>query len=236
MPTYIDRCVQALYALALEPYMEEVSHPNSYGFRKARSPQWALSRLHSLLNNSSISWHHIIEVDVQGCFDNIDHNWIVDNVPFIPKDILLSWLKCGFVEAPQKGFNKLEPRIFPTEKGVPQGGIISPMICNIVLDGIDPAYPENKNGYNPRNIYIRFADDINILVRSGEDPQEVLNTLKELLKIRGLEVSNTKTKIIPLKGPLNEKKPSKFPFVGCEFLVWAIKSSAPQIKFLVQHA
>lgn len=95
--TYLDRAVQALYYLCLVPFGEEVAHPDSYGFRPGRSPLWASHRYSRLLNNPFYLFLHIIELDVEGCFDNIKHSWILENIPLIPKPILKSWLECGFI-------------------------------------------------------------------------------------------------------------------------------------------
>ena len=101
IPTMKDRCMQALYKLALEPVAETTADPNSYGFRPFRACRDAISQCFaSLSKRDSAKW--VLEGDIKACFDEIDHNWIINNIP-MDRGILKQWLKCGFI----KGKNKL---------------------------------------------------------------------------------------------------------------------------------
>jgi len=126
IPTMKDRAFQALHLLALEPVSETLADKGSYGFRLLRSCHDALERcfIH-LSRNDSATW--ILEGDIKGCFDNISHQWLIENIP-MDKKILQQWLKAGFMENKQ---------LFPTEQGTPQGGIISPTLANMTLDGLE---------------------------------------------------------------------------------------------------
>lgn len=134
-----DRAMQALYLLALEPISETTADKSSFGFRKHRSTKDAISQcfLH-LSPDYQCKW--IMEGDIKGCFDHISHKWLIDNIP-MDKTMLKKWLKCGFV------FNK---QLFPTEEGTPQGGIISPTLANMTLDGLQGLLAKRFKAINTR--------------------------------------------------------------------------------------
>lgn len=124
IPTMKDRAMQALYWLALDPIGEAQGDLNSYGFRSNRSTADAIVQCHNALaRKHSPEW--VLEGDIKGCFDNISHGWLMQHVP-MDGDILKKWLKAGYVEG---------RRLYPTDAGTPQGGIISPTLANLVLDG-----------------------------------------------------------------------------------------------------
>lgn len=159
-----DRAMQALYLLALEPISETTADKSSFGFRKHRSTKDAISQcfLH-LSPDYQCKW--IMEGDIKGCFDHISHKWLIDNIP-MDKTMLKKWLKCGFV------FNK---QLFPTEEGTPQGGIISPTLANMTLDGLQgllakrfKAINTRKMYYNPKVYLVRYADDFIITCENRE--------------------------------------------------------------------
>jgi RNA-directed DNA polymerase len=126
IPTIRDRAIQALFKLGLEPIAETTADPNSYGFRPKRSCADAIVQCHNVLcQRKSAVW--ILEADIKGCFDNISHQWILQHIP-LNKKVLNQWLKAGYME---------RRHWFPTERGTPQGGIISPIIANMVLDGLE---------------------------------------------------------------------------------------------------
>nr|ALO21699.1 putative HNH endonuclease [Stephanosphaera pluvialis] len=214
VPSYTDRALQALYHLALDPIAESEAAKYSYGFRKGRSPIWAAVKLQSLLNTANISVPNIIELDIEKFFDRICHKYIQENIPIIHPNILNQWLKCGYIHAPS--MLNANQELNPTEMGVPQGGIISPTISNMVLDGL------GTFDDSPSEIFtIRFADDVIVLVRqnatSQSEPNKVLELIAKNLAIRGLNYSQNKTKITPLH---LITRPRRFNFVGFEFLVF----------------
>ncbi len=184
IPTLKDRAMQALYLLALEPISETLADPNSYGFRKYRGCRDAIRQCFcALAKKFSPRW--ILEADIKACFDWIDHDWLLENI-CIDKKVLKQWLKCGFFEK-----NKL----YPTKAGTPQGGVISPSLANMALDGLEKAIKKIKSRKTKIN-FIRYADDFiitavskNILI------EKVLPLVKEFLAKRGLTLSEEKTKI-----------------------------------------
>jgi RNA-directed DNA polymerase len=126
IPTMRDRAMQALFLLAMEPASECHADPNSYGFRKGRSTHDARSQLFvSLSKQVSAQW--VLDADIVGFFDNINHDWLLANVR-MNKRVLGQWLRCGVVDKNQ--FQR-------TEEGTPQGGIISPLLANLALDGLE---------------------------------------------------------------------------------------------------
>jgi RNA-directed DNA polymerase len=123
IPTMCDRAMQCLYSLALEPIAEATSDSRSFGFRKYRSTKDSCEQIfRCLCLKSSAQW--ILEGDIKGCFDHINHQWLLDNIP-MDKSILTQFLKAGFV---------YKRHLNPTIAGTPQGGIISPILANMALD------------------------------------------------------------------------------------------------------
>jgi RNA-directed DNA polymerase len=126
IPTMKDRAMQALYLLALLPVAETTADPNSYGFRPKRSTADAIEQCFTVLARK-IGPQWVLEGDIRGCFDNISHAWMLTHIP-TDKEVLRKWLKAGFME---------NRKLFPTEAGTPQGGIISPTLANLTLDGLE---------------------------------------------------------------------------------------------------
>ena len=151
IPTMKDRAMQALYLLALAPVAETTGDSNSYGFRPGRSTADAIGQSYIALNRDhSAPW--VLEGDIRGCFDNISHEWMLRHIP-TDKGMLRKWLKAGFME------NRV---LFPTEAGTPQGGIISPTLANLTLDGLEPLLRKkfpSKRQPNLKVNLIRYADD-----------------------------------------------------------------------------
>lgn len=192
IPTMRDRAMQALYLMALEPVAETTADTRSYGFRKERCTMDAVQQCHNVLRKGySPEW--ILEGDIKGCFDHINHEWLLNNIP-MDKVMLQKWLKCGFV------FNK---QLFPTEEGTPQGGIISPTLANMALDGLQKILADKykrrsvkgKN-YSPMVNLIRYADDFIITSENREVLEtEIKPLVTEFLAERGLTLSEEKTVI-----------------------------------------
>ena len=213
IPTMTDRAMQTLYGFALSPIAETTADPNSYGFRIGRCVQDAIEQSFTCLNKEkSPNW--VLEGDIKGCFDNISHEWILQNIP-LDKEILQKWLKCGFIETGE---------LFPTEAGTPQGGTISPTICNMVLDGLEKEIKKNyhktkRNGkaHFPKVNFIRYADDFIVTGESKELLEEgVLPIITRFLAERGLELSEEKTVITHID--------SGFNFLGTNIRMYKAKS------------
>jgi RNA-directed DNA polymerase len=186
----IDRAQQAVHLQGLEPVAETRADPNSYGFRRNRGTQDAIERVFDLLaQKNSAPW--ILEGDILGCFDNFRHGWLESHVP-MNKKVLSGWLKAGYVES---------GKLFPTQAGSPQGGIASPTIANIALDGLEAVLTERfgRTRSADRRFHVRlsrYADDFIITGNSKELlEKEVKPCVEAFLAERGLQLSPEKTKI-----------------------------------------
>ena len=180
IPTLKDRAMQTLYKFALEPIGGITADKHSYAFLYKRNARDAIIRLKDVLSNCpQHQW--ILKADVASCFDNICHEWMMDNIP-MDKTILWKFLKCGYVD---------RSILYPTLKGIPQGGCISCVICNMVLDGLEGIINDRFG----RSVeFVRYADDIIIV---GKNPellvQGVIPVINNFLNERGLSLSREKT-------------------------------------------
>jgi len=201
-----DRATQALHVSALEPVAETTADPNSYGFRRKRACRDAAEqRLINLAKKTASEW--VLDADIAGYFDNISHEWLIANIP-MDKKILGSWLKTGFVENQQW---------FPTEAGTPQGGIISPTLANMALNGMEKAVKDGIAGAISINEakeakvnVVRYADDFII---GGAAPRHLaisVNVVEGILGARGLTLSPEKTRTARIDD-------------GFDFLGWTIR-------------
>src|SRR3984893_14884947 len=203
IPVMKCRAMQALHLLALEPIAETTADLNSYGFRSERSTADAGEQCFtSLAQKASAQW--VLEADIQGCFDKISHDWMLANIP-TDKAVLKKWLKAGFV---------YQNELFPTETGTPQGGIISPVLANMTLDGLEAKlaekFPKARRAGLKMNM-VRYADDFIITGNSKEWlEQEGKPAVVEFLAERGLVLSPEKTKITHIRE-------------GFDFLGWNIR-------------
>ena len=206
IPTMKDRAMQALHLLALEPSVECASDPNSYGFRKGRSTHDARSQLFvSLSHKASATW--VLDADISGFFDNINHEWLLNHV-HMDRVTLRKWLKSGVVDSGQ---------LQRTDDGTPQGGIISPTLANITLNGLETGLMQflrdelgTKLAKKGKVNLIRYADDF---VVTGDSKELLEGTVRpwivEFLRERGLTLSEEKTRIVHIdKG---------FDFLGWNF-------------------
>jgi RNA-directed DNA polymerase len=195
IPTMYDRAMQALYALALDPASEVTADKHSFGFRQGRCCQDACEYIFSYLcKRVSPQW--VLEGDIKGCFDNISHEWLIENVP-MDKSILKQFLKAGFV---------FEDELFPTEDGTPQGGVISPILANLALDGMEKVLSDSfhtnrlgKVDLRFRDAHkvnlVRYADDFIVTAATEEIAREAKEVIRDFLTTRGLELSEEKTVI-----------------------------------------
>ncbi|MFK0730058.1 MAG: group II intron reverse transcriptase/maturase [Gloeotrichia echinulata GP01] len=197
IPTIADRAWQCLAKYALEPAHEATFHARSYGFRTGRSSHDAQRYIFSNLNSSSNGIEkRVIELDIEKCFDRINHSTIMDEL-IAPKG-----LKLGIFRCLKAGVNPEFP-----ELGTPQGGVVSPLLANIALNGIESIHRYHV-GYkfgksitdntSERQIVtpsVRYADDMVIILRPEDNAIEILERISEFLRKRGMNVSQKKTKI-----------------------------------------
>ena len=223
IPTMLDRATQALHLLALEPVSECRADPNSYGFRKGRCTQDACAQLFvSLSQKASASW--VLDADISGFFDHINHEWLLRNVP-TDKRVLSQWLKCGVVDKGQ---------LVSTDEGTPQGGIISPTLANWTLDGLERGLQSHVRatlgvvkGQKAKVNLVRYADDFVVTGNSKELLETVVKPwIEQFLRERGLELSEAKTRIVHID--------DGFDFLGWNFRKYSgkllIKPSRKSVK------
>lgn len=190
IPVMKDRAMEALYLLALDPIAETTADPNSYGFRKERSTADAIDHCHQVLSvRNGAQW--IFEGDIKSCFDRLSPIWLLTHIP-MDKVILQKWLEAGFME---------KHVLYPTEAGIPQGGVCSPVIANMALDGLErklrEKYPKATQKSRKAKVNLaRFADDFVITGSSKELLEyEIKPLVEQFLNERGLELSQEKTRI-----------------------------------------
>ncbi|MBK4739348.1 group II intron reverse transcriptase/maturase [Noviherbaspirillum pedocola] len=190
IPTMHDRAMQALWHLALDPVAETTADRNSYGFRAKRSPADAIEQCFILLaKRDSATW--ILEGDIRGCFDNISHEWLLKNTP-MDKQVLKKWLQAGYID---------RRTLYGTMAGTPQGGIISPVLANIALDGLEQAIRSGmgstKTARQKTKVHlVRYADDFIVTGASKETlEQQVKPIVVQFLAARGLVLAPEKTHI-----------------------------------------
>src|SRR3990167_1271354 len=185
IPTMSCRAMQALYLLTLEPVSEMMANKSAYGFRLLRSTADAIEKCFKALSKKT-SAEYVLEGDIRACFDSISHQWLMDNIP-MDKKILGKWLTAGYME---KG------KLYSTELGTPQGGIISPTLLNITLSGLEAAIKAVTKGNEKVNVCI-YADDFIITgVSKKVLEKKVKPVVESFLNERGLFLSEDKTKII----------------------------------------
>jgi RNA-directed DNA polymerase len=205
IPTMLMQAQQALGKMALEPQWEARFEPNSYGFRPGRSCQDAIE---AIMNAIRYKPKYVFDADISGCFDNISHPaWLAKlNTYPAMKHIVKAWLQAGVMEG----------EVFtPTERGTPQGGVASPLLANIALDGMEQVISQQRKGQE-KVLLIRYADDFVLLHADRKILDGAARDITEWLRQIGLELKPSKTKtthtLITVEGN-----------VGFDFLGFAIR-------------
>lgn len=186
IPTMEDRARQAIYTFALQPIAETCGDKNSYGFRPKRRCADAIDQCFKILRlKNAPCW--ILEGDIQGFFDHISFDWMLQNVP-INKQVLTAWLHSGFID---------RGSMYPTTQGVPQGGIISPVIGNLVLEGLEKCVHGTTRHRKAHTInFVRYADDFTVTASSEAIlKDEIIPKINDFLAPRGVQLSARKTHI-----------------------------------------
>jgi RNA-directed DNA polymerase len=195
IPVIMDRCHQARVRGALEPEWEARFEPRSYGFRPGRGCHDAIESLfRTLRGKSKRVW--ILDADLAGAFDNIDHEHLLETIGDFPaRRMVAGWLKAGIFEA-GTGFS-------PTEAGTPQGGVISPLLLNIALHGLEEAAGVcYRTGTHAGTVadtsptLTRYADDLVVCCQSRQQAEQVKARLAAWLAPRGLAFNEAKTRIV----------------------------------------
>jgi RNA-directed DNA polymerase len=192
IPTINDRALQALVKLALEPEWEAKFEPNSYGFRPGRSCHDAVEAIYISINKKA---KYVLDADIAKCFDRIDHKALLAKVKTYPtlNRQIKTWLKAGYCA---------ERNLFPTNEGTPQGGVISPLLANIALHGMENRimqYADTLKGEKAKNRHslslIRYADDFVIMHENLDVVMKCKEIIAEWLCDMGLELKPSKTKL-----------------------------------------
>lgn len=221
IPIVIDRVIQSLTAIALEPEWEAQFEHGSYGFRPARSCHDAMIRVYKTLNKKRKIF--VLEGDIKGCFDNISHEALLSRLENFPgRDLVAGWLKAGYME---------EGSFIETSVGTPQGGAISPLLANIALHGMERALGiiYHKEGYVRSECpytLIRYADDFLVLTTSLELAEKAKKILSSYLLNMGLVLSPEKTSITDARHGFN--------FLGWNFRLFPDKRKPSGLITLVR--
>lgn len=191
IPTMHDRAMQALYLLALAPVAETTADQNSYGFREARGCADAIEQAFICLSRQT-SGTQLLEGDITACFDQISHAWLCDHV-LMDRRILRQWLAAGYV---------WQGALYPTTAGTPQGGIISPTLANLALDGLEACIHQAAAPQTAH--FIRYADDFLVIAHEQAVLAErVKPAIQQFLSARGLTLSAEKTVITSIRDGLD---------------------------------
>jgi RNA-directed DNA polymerase len=188
IPTLKDRTLQAMVLNALEPEWEARFEASSYGFRPGRGCHDAIERIwHATKGNAKRKW--ILDADIKGAYDHLSHEFLLDTLKGFPAiGLIEGWLKAGYMD--HAAFGR-------TDEGVPQGGIISPLLFNVALHGMD-TYVQEKVGERKSSVstVVRYADDFVVICDVEPRAQQVEVILKEWLGERGLALSEEKTRVV----------------------------------------
>jgi len=227
IPVILDRCVQAIVKNALEPYWEAKFEDSSYGFRPGRGCHDAVERIYNLASaKGNRRW--VLDADIKGAFDNIDHGKLLELIGNFPaRELICQWLKAGY----------LEDGVFhDTEAGTPQGGVISPLLANIAFHGMEEALgvrywsrktKKHATELSPASVgLVRYADDFVVFCHTREEAEQVQVKLKAWFAERGLTFSEEKTRIVNLD--------EGFDFLGFNVRQYPSKNSKSGFKLLIK--
>jgi RNA-directed DNA polymerase len=198
IPVLLDRCHQARVVNALEPEWEARFEPRSYGFRPGRGCHDAIQSIYQVVKGTSPRRRWVLDADLAGAFDRIAHDHILQQLGSFPaRGMIRQWLKAGVVEQGQ---------LRRTEEGTPQGGVVSPVLLNVALHGMEMAagvryYPTGSQAGRVMKgcpALIRYADDLVALCHSRQETLEVKARLATWLAPRGLAFNEDKTRVVTL--------------------------------------
>jgi RNA-directed DNA polymerase len=192
IPVILDRCQQARVVNALEPEWEARFEPKSYGFRPGRGCHDAVEAIYQVVKGRRPKRLWALDADLAQAFDKLAHNHILAMLGAFPaRGMVAQWLKAGVVE---------QGRLHRTEDGVPQGGVVSPLLLNIALHGMEQAagvrYDTNGWARADSPVLVRYADDLVALCHSRQDAFEVKARLASWLAPRGLALNEDKTRVL----------------------------------------
>ena len=197
IPVIADRALQALAASALEPEWEARFEPRSYGFRPGRGCHDAIVAIHTSASRQDARRLWVLDADLEAAFDRLSHDHILRSLGTFPaRGLVRRWLRAGVME---------DGRVTLTREGVPQGGVISPVIMNVALHGMEQAAGVRywEGGATLRAVpgtpvLVRYADDLAVLCATRAQAEQVKERLAGWLEPRGLAFNEAKTRIVHL--------------------------------------
>lgn len=241
IPTFRDKVLQRAVCMALEPVYEQDFYNFSYGFRPGRSPHQAIEAMRDFLWDRRGGW--VVELDISGFFDAIDHGKLRECLDNRVRDGVLrraidKWLRAGVME---------DREVFSTEKGTPQGGVISPLLANIFLHEVIDSWfaKEVAPRVKTSSKIVRYADDVLMAFGSYSAAKKVLEVTRKRFAKYGLELHPEKTRIIDFRRPVGKKRskqpdgiPRTFDFLGFTFFwgkgrrgFWVLKNKTRKKSF-----
>ena len=239
IPAMKDRAKQALVKLALEPEWEARFEPNSYGFRPGRSCHDAIEAIFGVIKNKEV---YVLDADTSGCFDNISHEGLLQKPRTIPRlrKLIKAWLKAGVMEGDV---------FHATKSGTPQGGVISPLLANIALNGLETETRNHLSDELLRNEkarggqanrkrasftlgIVRYADDFVVLHRDRSIVETAKAFIEEWLKNIGLELKPSKTRISHTLKEMDGE--TGFDFLGFNVRQYPTKNNKVGFKSLIK--
>jgi RNA-directed DNA polymerase len=209
----IDRCKQALVKLALEPEWEVHFEPHSYGFRPGRSAHDAIAAILVAIDRHPT---FVFDADIEEAFDHIDQAMVLDKLQTFPalRQVINAWLKAGVMDG---------NTYFPSETGIAQGGVLSPLLMNVALHGMEAVVTEGSAREQP--LLVRYADDFLILHADLKELQQAIKRIKQWLATMGLHLNVDKTRITHTLTPYQGH-------VGFDFLGFNIRQES-KVKTII---
>lgn len=220
VPTVLDRAMQAMVKNALEPYWEARFEPCSYGFRPGRGCHDAIGRVYNVATPiRRRKW--VLDADIEGAFDNIGHEALLKAIGEFPaRELIRQWLKAGYME---------QGMFYASESGTPQGGVISPLLANIALHGMEAAvgvkYISRGDNVGKRCL-VRYADDFVVFCETENDARKAKAEVSAWLATRGLRLSEAKTRIAHLS--------EGFDFLGYNVRQYPAPTTRAGLKLLIK--
>lgn len=194
IPVILDRCHQARVVNALEPEWEARFEPRSYGFRPGRGCHDAIQAIYQTVKGRNPGRRWVLDADLAGAFDKVAHDHILTMLGTFPaRGMVRQWLRAGVVE---------DGRLLRTEEGTPQGGVVSPVLLNVALHGMELAAEVSYNAHgwtrSDSPVLVRYADDMVALCHSRQQAEQIKARLAAWLTPRGLSFNEDKTQVVTL--------------------------------------
>jgi RNA-directed DNA polymerase len=207
IPTILDRIAQQVVRAHLEPKVDPLFHENSYGYRLGKSCHQALTQA----NHNCNYYDWVIDLDIKGFFDNIDHGLLLKAVGHYCKD---KWVLMYIKRWLQAGIHQKDGMVLERLTGTPQGGVISPLLANIYLHVVFDKWMQKNFPDKP---FERFADDVVVHCKTEKQAKFVLKSIQKRMATCKLTLHPDKTKLINLTGITKNVYPRKFDYLGYTF-------------------